>query len=262
MKRADFTGKNFGKLTVLNYYGTDKHGQSLWLCECECGNETVVTMSNLKRGHTTSCGCRKFEQFGENLTNKYFGHLKVLGFDHMGPRGRSYWQCRCECGEVVVVRRDRLISGHTTSCGCYATDVNKERMTKHGLSTTRLYSIWRGMRQRCRDTKYERYGGKGIQVCDEWDDFREFYNWAIHNGYEPNLSIDRIDNDGDYCPENCRWVDNIVQGNNKCTNRYIEYNGITHTVSEWSRIFGVHRESLNYRIKHGNMRDFENFFHD
>lgn len=89
-----------------------------------------------------------------------------------------------------------------------------------------------------------------------------FYDWAMHNGYSPELSIDRIDNDGDYCPENCRWADDITQANNKCTNRIIEYNGVTHTVKEWSRLFGVHYETLRHRISRNDMRDFEEYFRD
>lgn len=263
MKRADLKGEKFGKLTVIDFYSIDKWGQSKWLCECECGNKTVVSMNNLKRGTTVSCGCRKYERFGENLTGKQFGRLSVISFDHMESKGRSYWLCECSCGKRVVARRDQLLSGHTTSCGCYAIDNTRERATKHGLSNERLYDIWRAMRYRCRnetDSRYFRYGGRGIKVCDEWNDFETFYNWAMQNGYEPNLSIDRIDNDGDYCPENCRWVNDITQANNKCTNRNVEYNGVTHTVSEWARLFGVHKETLRYRINHADMRDFEAYF--
>ena len=149
MKRNDLTGKKFGKLTVLECHGIDKFGQTEWLCECECGNRTIVKMNNLKRGHTTSCGCRKHERFGEDLTNKIFGRLIVLGFDHMGPRGRSYWRCECECGNQTIARRDQLLSGHTRSCGCYAIDMSIDRSTKHGLSKKRIYGIWRGMKHRC-----------------------------------------------------------------------------------------------------------------
>lgn len=260
MTRIDLTGKKFGKLTVLNFYDVDKYGQSEWVCECECGNKIIAKMGNLRRGHTTSCGCRKYERFSEDLTGKQFGRLAVLGFDHIGLKGRAYWCCRCQCGEMVVVRQDELKSGHTTSCGCYAIDINRERCTKHGLSTSRLYSIWRGMRERCRDTTYQRYGGRGITVCDEWNDFKKFYDWSINNGYDSDLTIDCINNDGDYCPENCRWTDYTTQGNNRCTNRYIEYNGETHTVAEWSRILNVHVETLRHRIKQGNMSDFRKYF--
>lgn len=260
MRRVDLTGKKFGKLTVLNFYDVDKYGQSEWLCECECGNKIVAKMGNLRRGHTTSCGCRKYERFSEDLTGKQFGRLTVLGFDHMGSKGRAYWCCKCQCGEVITVRQDELKSDHTTSCGCYAIDVKRERCTKHGLSNEKLYSVWRGMRHRCNSANYKRYGGRGISVCDEWNNFKMFYDWAVDNGYKPGLTIDRINNDGDYRPENCRWADDITQANNKCTNRRVEYNGIVHTVSEWARIFGVNRESLSYRIKHDNMRDFEEYF--
>ena len=260
MNRADLKGKKFGKLTVLDCCGVDKYGQTEWLCECDCGNKAIVKAYNLKIGKTTSCGCRKYERFSDDLTGKQFGRLTVVDFDHIDQHGRAYWSCVCQCGEKAVVRQDGLKSGHTISCGCYAKDSSRERSTKHGLSNERLYDIWRAMRHRCRNTEYARYGGRGIKVCDEWNDYETFYDWAIHNGYESDLSIDRIDNDGDYCPENCRWANNVTQGNNKSTNRYIEYNGISHTISEWSRIFGIHRESLRYRINNHNMQDFEEYF--
>ena len=120
------------------------------------------------------------------------------------------------------------------------------------------------MKARCTNPnrpKYPRYGGRGIKVCDEWNkDFLCFYNWSISHGYSPELQLDREDNDGNYCPENCRWVNDITQANNKCTNRNVEYNGVTHTVSEWARLFGVHKETLRYRINHADMRDFEAYF--
>lgn len=260
MRRINLVGKRFGKLTVLKLSGVDKFGQSEWLCECDCGNQTIVKGGNLRNGHTTSCGCRKFDRFSEDITGKRFGRLKVLSFDHMESHGRSYWLCKCDCGNEIIVRRDQLLSGHTKSCGCYALDKTRERATVHGLCNTRLYGIWRAMRYRCRSKNYERYGGRGVKVCDEWENFETFYKWAMNNGYEDGLSIDRRDNDGDYCPNNCRWVDDTTQANNKSTNRMVEYNGISHTISEWSRIFGIHRETLSYRIKHGNMRDFEEYF--
>ena len=260
MNRSDLNGQKFGKLTVLDYHGVDKYGQSEWLCECECGGKTIVKAYNLKSGRTTSCGCRRHEHFSDDLTGKQFGRLTVIDFDHTDSKGRAYWNCVCRCGKKIVVRQDELKSGHTMSCGCYARDVTRERCTKHGLTNERLYNIWRAMRHRCRDTENIRYGGRGIAVCDEWNDFETFYDWAMHNGYEPNLTIDRIDNDGNYCPENCRWVNSITQGNNRCTNRYIEYNDVKHTISEWSRIFGMHRETLRHRINNNNMQDFEDYF--
>lgn len=256
----DLRGQRFGRLVVLDYHGVDKYGQKEWMCKCDCGNETIVKAWNLKSGKTVSCGCRRYDRFSEDLSGKRFGRLIVIKFDHMGPKGRAYWLCRCDCGNEIIARQDGLKNGHTRSCGCYAVDTTKKLATKHNLSSDRLYSIWRGMRYRCRDTNAKRYGGRGIEVCDEWENFESFYNWAMDNGYEPGLTIDRINNDGDYCPENCRWADNITQANNKCTNRVIEYKGIAHTVKEWSRLLGIHYETLRHQLNCNDMHTFENYF--
>ena len=130
------------------------------------------------------------------------------------------------------------------------------------MTKTRLYCVWSGMVQRCTNPSadnYARYGGRGIKVCEEWsNDFCAFRDWAITNGYAEGLTIDRIDNEGNYDPSNCRWVNRTTQQNNTRRNHFFEYNGITHTVAEWSRILGVNRETLRHRIIRGNLKDFEN----
>lgn len=123
---------------------------------------------------------------------------------------------------------------------------------KHGGQGTRLYRIWKSMRQRCRDphcNRYYIYGGKGVKVCQEWDDFACFRQWALENGYSDNLTIDRINVDGDYEPSNCRWVSNIVQQNNRSTNRRLSFMGEEHTLSEWSRLTGIRAHTIRARIE-------------
>lgn len=122
------------------------------------------------------------------------------------------------------------------------------------MRNTRLYNIWRSMRQRCGNEKninYKNYGGIGIQVCHEWNKFQTFAEWALNAGYKENLTIDRIDVKGNYCPENCRWVSYKIQGNNKNNNRLIEFNGEIHTLSEWSEIVGIKPSTLWKRLKNG-----------
>lgn len=146
----------------------------------------------------------------EDLSGRKFGRLTVKEFARAGNNRQSIWRCECDCGNFVEVSRNRLLSGHTKSCGCLGT---------HGGKGTRLYNIWRGMKQRCfnpNNRQYNDYGGRGITVCDEWkNDFPAFRDWALTHGYRDDLSIDRINNDSSYEPGNCRWTTAKVQSNNR-----------------------------------------------
>lgn len=194
-----------------------------------------------------------------SIVGKRFGRLTVLELDHVSGHGNSYWRCECDCGTIKPVARFHLLNGHATSCGCY----KKERATIHGSYYSPIYNNWNSMKERCMNPKhveYDRYGGRGINVCDEWLDVRNFNGWAMKNGYAPGLTLDRIDTDQGYYPENCRWVDWHTQQNNRSNNRHITYNGVTHTVAEWARILDVKYATLLQRINKGNMRDFEIYF--
>lgn len=259
----DLTGKKFGRLTVIELDHFNDHGSPFWLCQCECGNMTVANGSRLKTGRKSSCGFACKQREAERcLTGQTFGRLKVIGPDiERIDGGYECWICQCECGNITSVYRGHLLSGAIVSCGCY----HHERITIHGHCGERIYNIWSGMKCRCSataNTEYPRYSGRGIKICDEWNDFINFYNWAINNGYDTNLTIDRIDNDGDYCPENCRWVDNYVQQNNKSTSHFVTYNNITHTLAEWSRILSMHPSTLWQRVNNNDMRDFEKYFNN
>lgn len=199
---------------------------------------------------------RLFPQKGvfEDLTNRKFGRLTVVSFSHEGNRRRKYWNCVCDCGNTRAVESSHLRSGHTSSCGC----VNKNRFAelnkKTGLSNTKLYFTYRNMCNRCNrktNNMYYIYGGRGISVCNEWSDkehgFENFSEWALKNGYSENLSIDRIDNDKGYSPDNCRWVDVLTQANNRRNNHYIKINGEIDTVGNMARKYGVsYWNLLNY----------------
>ena len=159
MAISDLSGNRYGRLTVIKYSGRSQSGCYLWLCKCDCGNETIVAVNHLKNGHTKSCGCvsRKMHNNG---------------------------------------------------------DFHKI----HGGRGTRLYRIWKNMRQRCtnpRTTNYHNYGGRGIKVCEEWNDFVTFKEWSLANGYAEHLTIDRINNDGNYEPTNCKWSTYKEQANNR-----------------------------------------------
>lgn len=189
MKASDLTGQRFGRLMVIKRNGSDKFGNSAWLCKCECGNEKTVSSVGLKQGSTQSCGCLRLE----------------------GSNNR-----------------------------------------KHGKSNNRLYRIYANMKDRCyrpKHNRYKHYGAKGIIVCEEWlNDFQAFYDWAMANGYADNLSIDRIDNNGNYEPSNCRWATVEEQANNKSNNVRLEFKGRELTMAQWEKEIGLKRGELWRRI--------------
>lgn len=190
----------------------------------------------------------------KDYTGLKSGRLTVIGFSHKTPTNHVYVKCKCECGKEIVVRASCILRQTTKSCGCYALEKNKERSTKHGMYGTRLYSIWAGMRRRCYDPKvdaYKYYGARGITYCEEWDNFKHFYKWAMENGYKDNLTIDRIDFNGNYCPENCRWVDNLAQARNRGDNKRVTFNGITLCLSEWAEKFKINYETFLSRLRRG-----------
>ena len=152
----------------------------------------------------------------KDIRGQKFGRLTVIDTtDQRTPNGNMVWQCLCDCGKFFLVDSSRLRTGNTKSCGC----LHPDRITKHNKSYSRLYRIWSGMKYRCNNpnaAKYRIYGARGITVCKEWtDNFQSFYDWAMSNGYADNLTIDRINNSGNYEPANCRWVDSVVQNNNR-----------------------------------------------
>ncbi|MBO3398543.1 hypothetical protein JJB71_13440 [Clostridium perfringens] len=187
----------------------------------------------------------------ENLIGKRFGKLKVVKQSH-SKNYRRYWECECDCGNKTIVTTSRLKNGHTKSCGCLSKEVTTKRNTKHGKRNTRIYEIWAGMKKRCLNKKsisYKNYGGRGVSICEEWkNSFEKFYNWAINNGYNENLTIDRIDVNGNYEPNNCRWCTKKEQSNNKRNNRYITINKETKTLSEWANYYKIKSKVVENRI--------------
>lgn len=197
----------------------------------------------------------------KNLIGEIFGRWTVIDIASpnilKGNRKRRRWLCRCECGTERVVEEPSLIRGLSKSCGCYHSEVMKEvgkRATTHGMTYTRLYRIYKHIMNRCynkNDVRYNQYGKRGIRVADEWLSFEPFMEWAISNGYDDNLSIDRIDVNGNYTPENCRWADRITQANNKTSNQKYTYHGKTLTIAEWAREYNMHYKKLWKRLHSG-----------
>ncbi len=189
-----------------------------------------------------------------DLSGQRFGRLTVIERAE-SPGKRVSWLCKCECGKEIIVTADKLRSAHTRSCGCLSKEITSASSRTHGMSKTRLFKLWTAMRERCSCKKlisYPNYGGRGIRVCDEWQNsFETFRDWSIKNGYNDELSIDRIDVNGNYCPENCRWVTIAEQANNKRNNRRITLHGETHTLAEWSKMKGIKVSTISIRLKQG-----------
>ena len=186
-----------------------------------------------------------------DLTGQRFGRLTVL---HEAPKKgiRIAWHCLCDCGKTTDVVASSLRSGTTKSCGCYRdTCPTNPRSKKHGQTKTRLYRIWIHMKERCLapyHNSYKSYGGRGITICNEWlNDFEAFRDWAIANGYRSDLTLDRIDVNGNYCPENCRWVTMAEQAFNKRTN--VMHKG--KCITQWAREVGANSVTVLSRIRKG-----------
>lgn len=181
-----------------------------------------------------------------------FGRLYVLGFSHK-KNTRNFVFCKCDCGKIKVLSTSDLKTGRVKSCGC----LNRERLderTKNKIKNVRLNYVFIQMRQRCNNPNnknYYNYGGRGIKVCDEWNrrnGYRCFEAWALANGYKPGLTLDRIDNNGPYSPENCRWVSLFVQANNKRTTTRVIFNGVEYTLKQLAQATGVPYRRLKSRI--------------
>jgi len=198
----------------------------------------------------------------KDLVNNRFGRLTVISFNGRNKGYDSVWKCLCDCGSELIVRGGVLKNGHTQSCGCLQIERASISHTKHGLyydkatgKRSKLYKVWGGMIARCYNPKtesYKYYGGKGIKVNPIWHTYYgEFHKWAIDSGYKEGLSIDRINNQGNYEPSNCRWATNEVQSRNRSNHRFLTLNGDSRTVIDWGNIMEIPYRVLNQRSRRG-----------
>lgn len=200
----------------------------------------------------------------EEMLGKKYGRLLITGFESEIKNGhyRTYLLCKCDCGADVRIRKDGVLNGAVVSCGCNKKEKahfsglkHAQSCITHGMTKTRLFSIWRSMKARCYNKTcggFQNYGGRGITVCDDWkNSFEKFRDWAISNGYKDNLSIDRINVNGNYEPSNCRWVTMLDQQSNKTTSHYITYQNKTLTLSQWSRELNIPTSTIYNRIRRG-----------
>jgi len=251
-KFIDLTGQRFGKLTVISRAESNSQNRAMWSCLCDCKKTIITTGWSLRRGSTKSCGCIGCE----NLIGKKFCRLSVISKYGSNKHKKIVYECLCECGNKTKIIGSRLKNGHTKSCGClHLENIKNGTNTRHGLSNHKLNNVWNSIKDRCfnkNNKDYKHYGGRGIIMCDEWkNDFKKFYDWAILNGYKKGLSIDRIDNNGNYTPENCRLVTQKEQVRNTRINRKIEYNGDKKLIIEWCEELNLKLSVITNRIYRG-----------
>jgi len=189
-----------------------------------------------------------------DITGRSFGRLEVLGLAGRDRLGQRIWNCKCACGSKRTVIGKMLLRGSTVSCGCYASDKRRQRMTRHGMSHTPEYGVWVGMIARCKNKKgrsSHRYVGRGISVCKRWQVFKNFFA-DMGERPSPKHSIDRYpDNDGNYEPGNCRWATDAEQQRNKSTNRFVVADGRRLCVEDWAELSGLHPTSILHRLDSG-----------
>lgn len=189
-----------------------------------------------------------------DITGEKFNSLTAICFDHRDNRyagGAHFWRFRCDCGNAIVARKNAVVGGNTKWCPQCSRNRFAKLATKHGMHDTRLYREWAGIIQRCTNpnsTSWDRYGGKGISVCDEWKRFEPFAEWALANGYSDDLTIDRINGTGNYEPGNCRWATYYEQSNNQSTTLFLTYNGETLPLSYWAKRTNIKKRTLYDRI--------------
>ena len=191
-----------------------------------------------------------------DITGSKFGRLTAIKYVGKNKNNYALWECKCDCGNTIVVTGHNLRNGNTKSCGCYNIDRIKERnrvlKRTHGETNTKLFHVWTGIKTRCNNKNaigYHLYGGRGIEVCEEWSSsFEAFRDWAFANGYREELQIDRIDNNGNYEPDNCRWVTSKENNRNRRSNTLVTYKGETHCIADWADIIGMRYSILQNRL--------------
>ncbi|GDY37690.1 hypothetical protein ACINB_35820 [Acidovorax sp. NB1] len=254
-------GDRFGNLTVLRFAdGVPKMAQKATF-RCDCGTEKAIRLAHVISGVTVSCGCVK--QKHQAPKGSKFGRLTVIDDTPNRDSGNRKVLCRCSCGVEKLVGVWELANGVTNSCGCIVIENARAMSLTHGEEGTPLYVVWHSMKARCQIPSagpYERYGGRGISVCQEWSDsYVKFRDWALAAGYKQGLQIDRRDNDGDYEPGNCRWVTPVVNANNRGNHRTLTAFGETKTMAEWARDdrCAVSISALKQRVRKGRYTDEE-----
>lgn len=188
---------------------------------------------------------------------KKYNMLTVIGIEHKVTKSgynEWWWKVKCDCGKEKSMKAVYVQSGHSKSCGCFRKSGGFMTNLRHNETHTRLHSIWSMMRERCGESNSanERYAGRGIKVCEDWQRYENFAKWARENGYDDTLSIERINNDGDYCPENCKWIPRNLQARNRGTTYWVEYQGRKMSLAEACEIADMPYKQVYARINYLN----------
>ena len=271
MIKFNLVGNVYGDMKVISIdelateSSRERFGKkaTMWKAQClKCGYEVSMRKCDLdgivKRN---ASGCNRC--FGNNILGNTYGRLTVIDFP-ISRNGQREWLCECNCDKHTKLRVSyvQLRTGNTQSCGCIRIekliDWNhaNRKYDPNCDSNSRLYGIWTNLKRRCLNPnlkEYKYYGGKGVKVCDEWYEWELFKNWALSNGYKEDLTIDRIDVNGNYEPSNCRWVTMDVQANNKSNNKYIAYQGRTQSLADWCKELDLDYDRTKQRINACNM---------
>jgi hypothetical protein len=259
LRKTDLIGEKFGHLTVISFSYYKKNEGACWLCKCDCGEDIICVGRRLENGTNKTCGCGNFRMSNfEDLTGMKFGKLTVVNFSDVKKFSNLCWLCKCDCGEEVIVRATYLKNGRSTSCGCLRGEFMKNNAylfnATHRDSKSVEYHTWHGIKERCynqNSEQYCNYGGRGIDVSDEWLCSYEQFLQDMGRRPSKNHSIERINNDKGYSKDNCKWATTKEQANNKRNNHLITYNGETLNVTQWSEKLNLAYGSLLYRSNSG-----------
>jgi len=249
-KYENLAGQKFGLLTMQEYVGKNKYRQARWTALCDCGNTCTVTGTKAKSGHTTSCGCQAVNVVVD-MIGKKFNRLTVLSREVLHTTtDRAYaYKCQCDCGNTTIVLGSKLRNGTTKSCGCFIAEHASTMNLTHGQSGSGSHRSWLAMRVRCSNSNnkdWEYYGGKGVVICARWDRFENFFE---DMGERPEgKTLDRLDPEKAYSPENCRWATPMEQVMNRSISKRVLKEGVSVSLYDACSSEGLDYETVLKKV--------------